>query len=123
MKNIMNKNVKIWLMLATLVAVALLATFWVTSEPVGTALEKQLWGRWDLTKEQRREIDQLIRDMKEERASWEEIKGVVEAKLDEWNVKQSPRDKEFFYSAKAVISTINVTLLLFMLVTYIDICY
>ena len=109
-------------MLATLVAVALLATFWATSEPIGTPLERQSWGRWDLTIEQRREIEQLVIDMQEKRASWEEIRGVVEAKLDEWNIKHSPRgDIEFFYTAKAVVSTINVTLLLFLLVTYIDI--
>ena len=93
-KHDMNKNVRIWLMLATLVAVALLATFWATSEPVGTALERQSWGRWDIIDEQKRIIDQLVRKMKEEGASWEEIKKVAEAKLDEWNIKQSPRDIE-----------------------------
>ncbi|UCC33258.1 MAG: hypothetical protein JSW53_05680 [Candidatus Bathyarchaeota archaeon] len=117
----MKGNVRTWLMLTAVVAAALLATFWTTSEPIGTPLERQLWGRWDLTNEQRREINQLIRDLREEGASWKEIIGAVEAKLDEWNIKQSPHgDIEFFYSAKAVVSTINITLLLFLLVTYID---
>jgi hypothetical protein len=118
----MKRNVKIWLILATLTAVALLATFWATSEPIGTPLERQSWGRWDLTVGQRREIDQLVRDMMRERASWEEIRAAVSAKLDEWNIKQPPRgDIELFYTVKTVISTINATLLIFLLITYIDI--
>lgn len=122
MNHYMKRNVRIWLMLATVVAVALLATFWATSGPVGTPLERQSWGRWDLTHEQRREIDQLIRDMMRERASWEEITAAVEAKLDEWNIRPpSLGDIELFYTVKAVLSTINATLLIFLLITYIDI--
>lgn len=122
MKFGMNKSVKTCLMLATLVAVALLAAYWATSEPTGTPLERQFWQRWNLTDEQRREINQLIRSLIEDRVSWEEIKNAVEAKLDEWNVKQSPRgDLEFFYTAKAVASTVNVALLFFLLVSYVDI--
>ncbi len=122
MKHDMNNNVKIWLILATLVVMALLATFWATSEPIGTPLERQSWGRWDFTDEQRKEIEQLIRDMRERRASWEEIRAAVEAKLDEWDIKPSPPgDIELFYTVKTVISTINATLLIFLLITYIDI--
>lgn len=118
----MKINVKIWLILATLVTVALLATFWATREPIGTPPERQWWGRWDLTDEQRKEIDQLVRDMTKERASWEEIRAAVEAKLDEWNIKPSSRgDIELFYTVKTVVSTINATLLIFLLITYIDI--
>ncbi len=121
MKHDMNKNVKIWLILATLVVVTLLATFWATSEPIGTPLERQWWGRWNLTNEQRREIDQLVRDMMRERANWEEIRAAVEAKLDEWNIRpSSPGDIELFYTVKTVVSTINATLLIFLLITYID---
>jgi len=121
MKHDMKRDVKIWLMLATLVVVALLATFWATSGPVGTPLERQAWGRWDLTIEQRREIDRLVRDMRRERASWEEIRAAVEAKLDKWNIRPSSRgDIEFFYTVQTVVSTINVTLLIFLLITYID---
>jgi hypothetical protein len=121
-KHSMNRNVRIWLMLATLVVVALLATFWATSGPIGIPLERQSWGRWDLTNEQRKEIDQLVRDMRGRRASWEEIRVAVEAKLDEWNIKPpSLGDIELFYTAKTVVSTINATLLIFLLITYIDI--
>ena len=60
--------------------------------------------------------------MRERRASWEEIWGAVKARLDQWSIRQPPSgDIELFYTAKAVVSTINVTLLFFLLVTYIDI--
>jgi len=83
MKNRMNKNMRIWLILATLIVVAILAalwawsTFWFPRYPV-----------W----EQRPQPPQNI-----------------------------PGDIEFFYTAKTVVSTINVTLLIFLLITYIDI--
>jgi hypothetical protein len=38
MKNKMNKDKRILLILATLVVVALLATFWATREPIGSPL-------------------------------------------------------------------------------------
>ncbi len=122
MKHEMNKDNRILLILATLVVVALLATFWATREPIGTPPERQGWGRWDLTDEQRKEIAQLINDMRENGASWEEIQAAVDAKLDEWDIKQPPRgDIELFYTIKTVVSTINLTLVIILLLTYIDI--
>ena len=77
----MNRNVKIWLMLATLVAVALLAVFWATTRiPTAPPFEPR---RWPLDR----------------------IRG----------------DIELFYTVKTVVSTINATLLIFLLVTYVDI--
>jgi len=82
MKHQMNKNVKNWLMLATLVAVALLAAFWATThEPLPPLLEQREFMRY------------------------RPIRG----------------DIELYYTAKTVISSINVTLLIFLLITYIDI--
>jgi len=122
MKHDMNRNVRIWLILAALTAAVVLATFWAMSEPVGTPLERQSWGRWDLTDEQRKEIEQFVRNLRRIGAGWGEIKAAVEAKLDEWNIKPSARgDIELFYTAKTVVSTVNATLLVFLLITYIDI--
>ena len=45
--------------------------------------------RWlgDLTDEQREEINQMVKDMKEAGAGREEIKTAVDAKLEEWNIE------------------------------------
>jgi len=79
MKHDMNKNVKIWLMLAALVAVALLTAFWTTTHmplpPPGEHRPPEI------------------------------VRG----------------DIELFYTVKTVISTINAILLVFLLITYIDI--
>jgi len=82
MKLDMSKNRKIWLMLATLVAVALLAAFWATTyEPLPSPP-----------------------------SPWEPRK--------DFPVRG---DIELYYTVKTVISTVNVTLLIFLLVTYVDI--
>ena len=61
------------------------------------------------------------RDMMRQRARWDEIRAAVEARLDEWNVRPSSQgDIELFYTVKTVVSTVNATLLIFLLLTYID---
>jgi len=82
MKNRMNKSMRIWLILATLIVVAILAAIWTTST---------FWFP---------------------RYPWEPRPRPPE------NI---PGDIEFFYTAKTVISTINVTLLIFLLFTYVSI--
>jgi len=82
MKNRMNRNMIIWLLLPTLIVVAILSALWATST---------FWFP---------------------RYPWEPRLRPPE------NI---PGDIEFFYTAKTVISTINVTLLIFLLLTYISI--
>jgi hypothetical protein len=82
MKNRMNKSMRIWLILATLIVVAILAALWATST---------FWFP---------------------RFPWEP---------HERPPQNIPGDIEFFYTAKTVVSTINVTLSIFLLITYIDI--
>jgi len=121
MKHKMKIDKRILLILATLAVVTLLATFWATSEPIGSPPERQVWERWNLSNKQRQEIEQLIRDMRANRASWEEIVAAVNAKLNEWNIQQPPHgDIELYYTVQTVISTINATLLVFLLITYVD---
>lgn len=82
MKPHMNRNLKIWLMLATLVAMTLLAVFWTTTRvPIPSPWIPRV----------------------------------------PWRQPPIREDIEFYYTVKTVISTINVTLLIFLLVTYIDI--
>jgi len=88
MKNIMNKNVKILLMLATLVAVALLAAFWATTYVYPPSLQELL------------EILNKNRNLPP---------------------RPARGDIELYYTLNTVISSINVTLLIFLLITYIGI--
>jgi len=80
MKHHMNKKVKIWLTLATLAAVALLAGFWATTH-------MPLPSPWEPREAWRPEI----------------VRG----------------DIELYYTINTVISSINVTLLIFLLIIYI----
>ncbi len=82
MKNRMNKNMIIWLLLPTLIVVAILAALWAAST---------FWFP---------------------RYPWEPRPRPPE------NI---PGDIEFFYTAKTVVSSINVTLLIFLLATYVSI--
>jgi len=81
MKHRMNKNVRIWLILAMLVAVALLVAFWTTTITY-----------WSPPHPWEHRPPEIVRG-----------------------------DIELFYTVKTVISTVNVTLLVFLLMTYIGI--
>jgi len=83
MKHYMNKKVKSWLMLATLVVVALLAAFWATTYMPLLSPEGFMQKR-------------------------------------EYRIPP-PGDIELYYTLNTVISSINVTLLIFLLITYISI--
>jgi len=88
MKNHMNESMKstrIWLILATLIVVAIVAALWAQSTFWFPRYPSEPW-------EPRLRPPENI-----------------------------PGDIEFFYTAKTVISTINVTLLIFLLFTYISI--
>ena len=81
MKNQMNKNTRVWLMLITIIVVTLLTTFWVTIyRPTSAPFDPRRWPTRD-------------------------IHG----------------DIELFYTIKTLVSTINATLLVFLLITYVDI--
>jgi len=77
----MKISMKIWFMLATLVAVVVLAAFWATTRIPATPPFDPRWPRGD------------------------RIRG----------------DIELFYTIKTVVSTVNVTLLIFLLITYMEI--
>jgi len=82
MNHHMNKNMRTWLIIATLLVVAILTTLWASSRfwPPPSPFEHRL--------------------------------------PPEHNI---PGDIEFFYTAKTVVSTINVTLLVFLSLTYVSI--
>ncbi len=78
----MNKNTRNWLILITIVVVAILATFWATTT---------IWFPFYPFRPHERPPIQISGDI------------------------------ELFYTIKAVVSTINVTLLVFLLLTYVNI--
>jgi hypothetical protein len=122
MKLEMNNNRKILLILLLVVTVALLATLLTVLGPLGFPLERQGWGRWNLTKERRMEIEQLVEDMRNSGVNWQEIQSTVGAKLREWGINPPPPgDIELFYTVKTVISTVNVVLVIMLLLNYVDI--
>jgi len=117
----MNQKVKI-IVLAAIVAVALLVIYWASTSRPLPGMERLEWERWDLTEEQRNEIEQLIEDMRENGTSWRRIKAAVDAKLGGWGVKPPlPGDIELFYTVKIAISSVNTALLVILLVMYVDI--
>jgi hypothetical protein len=86
MKHRMNKIVRNWLILATLIVVAILAMLWATST---SWLPPSPWGH---------RLPPGI-------PPYYEV----------------PEDIEFFYTAETVISIINATLSIFLLLIYVDI--
>jgi len=122
MKHKMNKHGRILIILATLVAVAILATLWSVIGPLGFRLERLGRERWNLTDERRREIERLVEDMRKNGTSPEEIQAALRAKLEEWGTNPPPPgDIELFYTVQTVVSTINVALVIILLLMYIDI--
>jgi hypothetical protein len=96
--NIMNRYLKISLMLCILVAVALLSYLWATSN---TPVPTQPSEPFNPFEPRRFPPDWFSRDR-------------------EW-FTSSVADIELYYTLQTVISTINATLLVFLMVTYIDI--
>jgi hypothetical protein len=86
MKHRMNKTLRNWLILATLIVVTLLAILWATST---SWLPPSPW------------IQRLPPGLPP--------------------LYRIPEDIEFFYTAETVISTINATLSIFLLLIYVDI--
>jgi len=76
----MSKNKRLWVILATLIVVALLVVFWATNY------------------------------LQPPPPRWERRPPIP-----------TPGDIELYYTVKTVISTINVTLLVFLFITYVDI--
>ena len=122
MKYRMNRDKRTLLILITLVAVALLATLWSIVGSFGSPLERQGRERWNLTEERRKEIEQLMEDLRNTGASSEEIQAAIQAKLREWGTSPPPQgDIELFYTGKTVVSTVNVALVIILLLTYVEI--
>ena len=59
--------------------------------------------------------------MREEGASWKEIRDATRAKFNEWGViSPPPGDIELYYIVKIIVSSVNTVLLIVLLITYFD---
>ncbi|MBM4401224.1 MAG: hypothetical protein FJ045_04655 [Crenarchaeota archaeon] len=64
---------------------------------------------------------QLMEDMRKNGTTWEEIQAAVRAKLNVWGTPPPPPgDIELFYTIKTVVSTVNITLAIILLLTYVE---
>jgi len=118
----MNRDKRILIILVTLIAAALLAILWSVIGPTAPIIGYQGGMRWNLTEERRREIEQLMENMRNNGAGWDEIQAAVRAKLIEWGTNPPPPgDIELFYTIKTVVSTVNIALAIILFLTYIGI--
>ena len=116
----MNRRMKI-IVSVIVVSVTLSMVLWSLSNPLRPFIEPLWRGRWNLTGEQRQEIDQLQEEMRETGATQKEIFAAINEKLGEWGVRQAPGDIEIFYAVQIVVSHVNLALSICLLIVYIDI--
>ena len=120
----MGKNKGIIIIVLVLLAAALLAILFSVIV-TGASLEWQIRRRWGLTEDQMREIEQLIERYREGEITLKDLKKILWWKFKIWGVTPPKPldilDIQLFYTVRAVISTVNVALVLILLFTYLDI--
>ncbi len=124
MGNEMDGDKRIVIIALVLVAVTLLATFF-SIIVTGASLERQIKRRWGLTQAQMEEIEGLIEKYRRGEITLKELKTALWLKFKIWGVTPPPPldllDIQLFYTMKAIISTVNIVLVMILLFTYIDI--
>ncbi|MEM1989092.1 MAG: hypothetical protein QW782_00445 [Candidatus Bathyarchaeia archaeon] len=122
MNKIVDKDGKIVLIIAILLAVALLATICSLSI---SGPERQIRRRWGLTESQMDEIKQLVEKYRRGEISLTSLEADIISRFKDWNIIPPPHvfipDIEIFYTVKSVISTVNVALVAILLLIYLDI--
>jgi len=119
-----NKDRKIVLIVAILLAVAFLSTICSLSI-TGTSIERQIRRRWGLDESQMKEIRELVEKYRRGEISIEKFEYYMLSNFREWGIVPPPGvfipDIELFYTIKSVISTVNISLTLILLFIYVDI--
>ncbi|MEM3715784.1 MAG: SHOCT domain-containing protein [Candidatus Bathyarchaeia archaeon] len=115
---------KVALIIIVLVAVAVIAS--ICSLCITEASpERQIRRRWGLTESQVAEIKQLADKYRRGEISREEFESSILLRFRDWGIIPPPNiiipDIEIFYTAKSVISTVNVALVIILLLLYMDI--
>ncbi len=124
MSDEMAGNKRIVIIILILVAVAFIATFF-SIIVTGATLERQIRRRWGLTEAQMKEIEQLIEKYRSGEITLKDFKRALWSKFKTWGVTPPPPldilDIQLFYTVRAVISTVNIALVLMLLFIYLDI--
>jgi uncharacterized membrane protein len=119
-----NKDRKIVLIVAILLAVALLSTICSLSI-TGASIERQIRRRWGLDESQMKEIRELVEKYRRGEISIEKFEYYMLSNFRKWGIVPPPGvfipDIELFYTIKSVISTVNISLTLILLFIYVDI--
>ncbi|MEM2321106.1 MAG: hypothetical protein QXS79_04405 [Candidatus Bathyarchaeia archaeon] len=119
-----SKDKIIALIIIVVVAVAIIATIGSLSV-AGAAIERQVKTRWGFSKSQIDEIRRIIERYRRGEISPTELESTVLARFREWGFVPPPNvpipDLEIFYTVRSVISTVNIVLVLFLLLIYLDI--
>ncbi|MEM1582619.1 MAG: hypothetical protein QXK89_08945 [Candidatus Bathyarchaeia archaeon] len=119
-----SRDRKVALVIVVLLAVAFFAVICSLSI-TGASLEHQIRGRWGLTEGQMREIKQLVERYRRGEISLAKLESDMLANFRNWGIVPPPGifipDMELFYTVKAVISTVNVALVLMLLFIYVDV--
>jgi len=119
-----NKDRKIILIVAILLAVALLSAICSLSI-TGASIEFQIRRRWGLDESQMKEIKELVEKYRKGEISIKEFESSMLSNFIKWGIVPPQEiftpDIELFYTIKSIISTVNVSLTLILLFIYVDI--
>lgn len=111
------------IIIAIIIAVAILAAIGSLSIS-GVALERQTKTRWGLSRAQIDEIRQIMERYRRGEVSPTELESTMLARFRDWGIVPPPHvpipDLELFYTARSIISTINIALVIILLIIYID---
>lgn len=120
----MNQNKRIVIIILILVAVAFFATF-LSIIVTGASLQQQIRRRWGLTETQMEQIEQLIEKYRGGKITLEDLRRELWLRFRIWGITPPKLleilDIQLFYTVRAVISTVNIALVLILLFTYLDI--
>ncbi|MEM2273011.1 MAG: hypothetical protein QXX56_02200 [Candidatus Bathyarchaeia archaeon] len=112
------------LIIIVIIAVAIAAAIGSLSV-TGATLERQVKTRWGLSRSQIDEIRQIMEKYRRGEISPTELESAMLTRFREWGIVPPPNvlmpDLEIFYTVRSTISTVNVTLVLILLIIYIDV--
>ncbi|MEM1586384.1 MAG: hypothetical protein QXX99_04935 [Candidatus Bathyarchaeia archaeon] len=123
MKGMNGKNKIVVLIILVIMAAAIAAAIGSLAV-TGAAPEHQIRTRWGLSKSQINEIRQLIERYRHGEISQSELEFTIMRRFRDWGFIPPPNvpipDLELFYTARSIITTVNVTLVLILLMVYMD---
>ncbi|MBS7641054.1 MAG: hypothetical protein QXJ19_05395 [Candidatus Bathyarchaeia archaeon] len=121
----MNSRDKIIFLVIIIVVLAAIAAAIGSLSIAGASPERQTRVRWGLSRSQLEEIRQIMERYRRGDISPIELEAAVLMRFREWGFAPPPNipvpDLEIFYTVKSVISTVNIVIVAFLLLIYLDI--